>query len=328
MIDDPLKDRVPTEISDQALRWIVRLNSGMATATDRQQYRAWRAASPVHELAAREAEALWGDATNLHQEPRSGLVRPGARKRKLDRRGVLTGVAIAGIGGGLWAAGVFSGKRPDFATGRSEIRDVLLPDNSHVTLNAHSAINLAFSQRSRRVILAEGEAFFEVTHQTDRPFEVEADGVVVTALGTAFDVDRNLGGGGVAVAVTEHAVTVSGREVVPSARQTVRLEERQAVRVDARGRIGQVTTPSPAAIAAWRSGLYVAEDQSLGDVVAALQAYHAGWIVVRGEATAALRVNAVLSLKTPDESLDTLAGGLPINVHRLSAYLVVITGNG
>jgi transmembrane sensor len=72
--------------------------------------------------------------------------------------------------------------------------------------------------------------------------------------------------------------------------------------------------------------MYVAEDRRLDEVIAAFNAYHDGWIVLRGGAVQGLRVNAVLDLRTPDASLDALASGLPIRVRHVSRYLTVITG--
>ncbi len=319
----PPKPRPPAALSDEALRWIMRLHAGAATAADRKEFQSWRARSPEHEEAAAEAEALWGDAANLHQDPQTGVVRPGRREGGRSRRDVLAGAAVVAAGGGaLWSAGALRGLASDYATGVGETRAIALPDGSQVTLNARSAIDVVFSEPTRRITLLEGQAFFEVAADAARPFEVRAREVTVTALGTAFDVDRSIADGGVAVAVTQHAVLVAAN----GGGAGLQLLEGQGVLVDAAGRVGAVTASDPAIATAWRKGMYIAEDKPLGDVIAALRAYHPGWIVIRGETIGKLRVNAVLNLRTPDESLDALAGGLPISVYRLSRYLTVISG--
>ncbi|MDR0251739.1 MAG: DUF4880 domain-containing protein, partial [Brucellaceae bacterium] len=55
------KTRYETDISlsDEAIDRIVQLSSGRATAQDHAQFADWRRQSADHELAAREAEALW-----------------------------------------------------------------------------------------------------------------------------------------------------------------------------------------------------------------------------------------------------------------------------
>lgn len=321
-------ERLPpsTEVSDEALRWVMRLHSGSATAADHRCFESWRTLSGEHEAAAREAEALWVDAGNLHLDPVTGIVKPGRRGKGPTRRKVLTGaVALATLGGGVWAGGAFRNHRSaDYATGLGETRTVALPDGSRATLNARSGIALAFSPSERRIHLVEGQVFFEVAPDRTRPFRVEVNDIRATALGTSFDVDSNLADGAVSISVTEHAVDVASfsdrRRSEP-----VRVLESQAVVIDAEGRIGAIAAQSPSVTAAWRSGMYIAENRTLGDVVSALRAYHPGWLVIRGEGTAKLLVNAVLNLRTPDDSLDALASGLPIMVRRISPYLVVIS---
>ena len=68
-------------------------------------------------------------------------------------------------------------------------RQVKLPDGSNVWLNAESSISYEprFTDSSRFVKLV-GEAYFEVMKDTQRPFQVESEGIVTTALGTAFNV--------------------------------------------------------------------------------------------------------------------------------------------
>ncbi len=70
-----------------------------------------------------------------------------------------------------------------------ERKNIQLPDGSVVTLNAGSniKINKGFGVSTREVCL-EGEAFFEVKHDPNRPFIVHTPAMDVKALGTAFNV--------------------------------------------------------------------------------------------------------------------------------------------
>ena len=74
------------------------------------------------------------------------------------------------------------------ATDVGEFRNVLLPDGSVVGLNTNSVVEIVYSAAERRIRLTRGEAFFTVAKNPNRPFWVEADGVSVRAVGTAFDV--------------------------------------------------------------------------------------------------------------------------------------------
>ncbi|MBD8487752.1 FecR domain-containing protein [Echinicola sp. CAU 1574] len=64
-----------------------------------------------------------------------------------------------------------------------------LSDGTKVFLNAQSKLvfPVAFSDKSRTVKL-EGEGYFEVSHDQERPFYVEVEGMKVQVLGTSFNV--------------------------------------------------------------------------------------------------------------------------------------------
>ncbi len=72
---------------------------------------------------------------------------------------------------------------------RGEQIQVVLQDGTHIYLNAGSRLVFPsrFTSRSRRVVLV-GEAYFEVTKNRHRPFEVDLNGASVEVLGTQFNV--------------------------------------------------------------------------------------------------------------------------------------------
>jgi ferric-dicitrate binding protein FerR (iron transport regulator) len=68
-------------------------------------------------------------------------------------------------------------------------RMVVLPDSSHVWLNANSSLSYeeVFTGSRRKVIL-DGEAFFEITKDAAKPFIIESAGTETKVLGTSFNV--------------------------------------------------------------------------------------------------------------------------------------------
>lgn len=74
-------------------------------------------------------------------------------------------------------------------TGPGEKLQLTLPDGTRVWLNSNSEISFPekFGSVERKVRLA-GEAFIEVEKDSLRPFKVEAQGLVTTALGTSFNI--------------------------------------------------------------------------------------------------------------------------------------------
>lgn len=75
-------------------------------------------------------------------------------------------------------------------TGVGERRRINLPDGSLIVLNGSSQLRVAGGfNETHRVIWLEGDAFFEVAGQAQRPFVVRTAGMVTTALGTSFRVN-------------------------------------------------------------------------------------------------------------------------------------------
>lgn len=75
------------------------------------------------------------------------------------------------------------------ATTRGTGTQALLPDGTHVSLNAGSSISFdrSFGRKERNVNL-EGEGYFEVAADADKPFRVHTGNTCVTVKGTVFNV--------------------------------------------------------------------------------------------------------------------------------------------
>jgi transmembrane sensor len=179
--------------------------------------------------------------------------------------------------------------RPDYVTGRGQRSVVDLPDGSHVTLDADSALDVAFASGRRDVRLLSGRAFFDVAHDRVHPFAVQAGGRVVIALGTQFDVE-----------VTPDAIQVvlaEGSVSVASGDEAVKLAPGQAFTAKA-GAVGTVSSANVDEALAWKQGVVEFRDQPLSEAVALLNRYTRVRIVIRDPKVAALRITGVF--KTGD----------------------------
>ena len=95
-----------------------------------------------------------------------------------------------------------------------------LPDGSEVTLNKHSQVS--FPEKftgNRRVLQLNGEAFFHVKPNKNKPFEVHTNNVTVTVVGTSFNV-RSRGD-------TTEIIVETGIVEVATEKQTVLLRAGQ-----------------------------------------------------------------------------------------------------
>lgn len=315
---------------EEALRWLVVLKDRAASDADRQAFDRWLKADPRHAAAWQRAQSVWmrldriGPAFANRRPPaaaaaspplpvhRPSALQPVGRRRFLYAAAAVTAVAVP-AGMLLSRPGLFA----DHGTAVGERRTISLEDGSTVELAGASSLSFDFAAGARRVVLHDGEAFFKVARDTARPFIVEAAGGLTQALGTAFDI--KLQGDAVSVAVAEHSVAVSlegGGRVVVEAGQQVRY---------ARRRLGAVRDADLRQVEAWRRDRLVFQEAPLGDVIADLERYRGGRIVVTDSRLRDIPVTAVFDAGQADAALDTIASSLPIRLRRVTGLLVVLS---
>lgn len=112
-------------------------------------------------------------------------------------------------------------------TASAEVQELSLPDGSKIWLNAGSTLSYPeqFSDNERPVKL-NGEAFFEVAKDANRPFQVLTNRAMVTVLGTAFNVRDLADETASAVSVKEGKVRV---EATKTQQEVVLIANEKAV---------------------------------------------------------------------------------------------------
>ncbi|MGH7958663.1 MAG: FecR family protein, partial [Opitutaceae bacterium] len=207
-----------------AAEWHTRIDAGL-TAGEQEQFERWLEADARHPEVFGEMNATWalldhgaalspgqmgvtatGRALTLVDGVTASERRP-ARGRMI-RRFALPLAAAACIAIGAVALFRAPSEPVTFAevaaSGEGVFKRVNLPDGSVARLNASTGIAVDFRRRERHVRLLRGEAHFTVARDAARPFVVEASGLAVRAVGTAFTVSTRAGA--VEVLVTEGKV--------------------------------------------------------------------------------------------------------------------------
>lgn len=196
----------------------------------------------------------------------------------------------------------------EIATEAGQRARVKLSDGTQVVLNAKSMLRLPpgeFAEQRRKVHL-QGEAYFEVAPDADRPFIVRAGGVTTHVLGTAFDVSAYSEDEAVQVTVAEGKVAARSegahaREVVLEAHQTGKLSSNQKEPVVQKGI--DVT-----AYLAWTEGRLVFHDAPLEKVARKLERWYDLRVELDGlEGASVDRLNAAFEDESVEEILSTIA---------------------
>jgi transmembrane sensor len=175
-----------------------------------------------------------------------------------------------------------------YETAVGKDRIVVLRDGSQIKLGGHTLLRRFFDSDSRVVVLDRGEALFTVADDSSRPFKVVAGGGEVTALGTAFNV-RRLESGDVIVTVTKGAVVVGPNEDNvkrlgsdgPSLTQ--RVTRGYEVSYDERGNVGPARLADLETSLSWLNGFLQYVDEPLSRVVADVNRYAKGKVIVLGD---------------------------------------------
>lgn len=317
--------RMRSELDDltpeqAAARFLLEVDE--ADPVQAQRLDAWLDRDPAHREAWLRAQAVWSSFDDADEHRELDLPRRRARAARPSRSLAPWLLAAASVVGavGLGVMVLQRGGAPansvsppaavqiaDFET-TSQRRLVDLPDGSKATLAPGSALDLEFSNDERRMRLVRGRAYFDVAHDAKRPFVVEAEDRLVTALGTRFDVRSDSEGLG--IALLEGRVQVELRGSSPAqAAVVLRPGQELVVGADRREvvRVAEVTQ-----LEAWRDTRIAFDDRPLGEVVAQLNRYSVQQMVIVDPSVAALRVSGQFRAGDPQRFARGLARIYPV----------------
>ncbi|MFL5295428.1 MAG: FecR family protein [Phenylobacterium sp.] len=300
-----------------AAGWLARLQRPDITEQDGLEFDAWLAAAPQNAPAYRHALSLWHEleagADDILAELDAAARRParGLRGRSARRW-------LAGAGGFAVAAGLALAIMPSFtagpaavqayATGKGQHQRIALGDGSTVDLDAETRLSVSFSKSERRIILADGQAIFDVAHDAHRPFTVQAGDRLIRDIGTQFDVRRRAD----ALTVTVARGRVEVRPVSAEAGgRAFRLDPGQRLEID-RTSAGQLSTVDPQETFSWRSGRLVYRAQPLADVVADLNRQFVEQTEIADPELGKTPITGVIVLDNPRDVMARLSLMLPI----------------
>jgi len=349
------------DVEKTAADWVTRCDAGL-TAAEQQIFQDWLSADARHADAFDRLSEAWAVFDRAQQGGVVSAVLAGLEQRARRRRArrVQAGVAAALlVSAGLFFT--FQGGGPGAAEeGRPRVVapqvafDPIrkLPDGSIVELKEGAEIEVAYSAEARRVRMVKGEAYFRVEKDKSRPFYVEANGVQVRAVGTAFSVDSQ-NPAGVEVVVNEGAVDVSRQNLdttagAPVVRVTAgnkvvmpALLLRPAMRAaqPAGAPVSTQAAPEPPESLpqpepmteqemdtrlAWRIPRIEFEGMPLADAVALLNRHNALQILLADPATGAFRVSGNFRSDNPEGFVSIVEQSLEMRAERRSDREIVL----
>ena len=204
---------------DQAIAWLLRLRDKPSDNEVRQAFSDWLAADPAHRIAYRQAEAQWAWMEPFKEQ--SFPARDEALRYRLPARQPLwrklasysaAAAVLLGVGFALFSPG--DGTAATSAQAKDSGKPLRFRTAPVWNLNTDTEVQVRINYHRRHVELVRGEAFFNVAHHPERPFDVHAGNVDIRDIGTAFDVYKQADQ--VSVAVQEGVVEIKGRAAAGS----------------------------------------------------------------------------------------------------------------
>lgn len=291
------------DIERRASAWAVRTAERALDAGEQAELDAWLTADGRHMGAYVRAQALWLDLDRVAALG-SGAVReaaPPVRTRRWAPYAMAASVLLA-VAGGVATYNQFAGR---VATERGEVRRIALDDGSVMMLNGDAAVQVRYDEDVRRILLRRGEASFDVAHNPGRPFIVEAPGLNVRAVGTAFVV--GIESDGVEVTVEEGVVAVGGQASGSATPRYLRRNE-QFVAAATGPRKAVLDAADVERRGAWRKGLLVFNGQRLGIAAAEVNRYSEQRVVIEDPTLARAEFMGVFKLGDASAFAEAAAG--------------------
>jgi len=326
-MSDNAADAVGARVRAEAAAWFARMRGPEGPGlTD--ELAAWRSADPANDMAYARMLQRWDQSAFLTNSALGrgrdlGL----ATHRPLSPAlRYLAGAAAFAV---LALVGVFALDRSrsfvdpvaaatTVASARGELRTVRLDDGSRVTLDAGSAIDVAFTATERRLRLDHGRVRIDAADAA-RPFVVAVPGGAIFARRSLFDVA--VGQSGVEVALLRGALDVAPDGAGAGARRPVPLGH--YVLLLPTGNLAQPVASSATQLQ-WTKGMVAFDGDRLTDAAAATNPHNARRIVLGSPGLADLRITGAFHAADPDGFADAVATTFGLTVTRAPDGSIVL----
>jgi len=349
----PLPDK--KRIESEAAEWLMRLQGENITEARVASFKQWRSQSIRHKKAFEELSQFWDGLDFVEQLADYGqndaAIEPLQQDRTVRRMKYFKRVAAGALAATIlvmvgiptynFATRIEPGFTATYETAIGEQETIDLPDGSQIILNTNSALSVAFSKETRQIFLSRGEAFFDVESDKSKPFSVNTNKGVVTAVGTAFNVRLtaekldvlvtegrvefvSMFGPMFASIVEETATKITTKDTgtIPTTSPSPVLEVSagHAAVFNSVG-VQQITMVQPLALAKqvdWRDGELSFKGETLGEVIEDISRYTDLTIEIAGDDLRAQRIVAYYKVGDVERLFEALNVMANIEVERVS----------
>lgn len=208
-MNNVVKIKPDQDVMEQASEWIARMDRGLSK-NEVEQLARWMKQDKAHEDMLLEMAKIWDKMDALNRLailfPEKTSTTNSTKTKSFSSLNVAAMAASVFFVGILLAFGwnnseweqlkglfqpsvqqmVLSSHKVSTMVGEQSRRT--LDDGSALTLNTDSLVSITYTDKQRLLVLERGELHIQVAHDEERPLNVLANGKLIQAVGTAFNV--------------------------------------------------------------------------------------------------------------------------------------------
>lgn len=188
-----------SQVNDEAIEWVVKIDRELSSE-EQAEFITWLSQSPEHQAVFTQHAKLWDkmDAVSAlaeifpEHETESVSKGWGINVKAMAACVAAVGVLVAGV-----TMNTLNTSAPtqtiiaqnNFETTLGEQSTFYMQDNTKLVLNTNSKVRVTYTDKQRLFELERGELHVTVAHNDELPLSVHANGQVIQAVGTAFNVE-------------------------------------------------------------------------------------------------------------------------------------------
>ncbi|MDT9598661.1 FecR family protein [Sphingosinicella rhizophila] len=295
------------DVEQQAAEWVARRDAAGLGREQDDAFSEWIGASIANRVAYLRLAEAWRLADQ------AAALRPAEPEHEARRPWPLIAASIALLIGFAATFGVIVNQpsAQSFNTKVGERQRIALSDGSRIELNTQSALKASVTSRERHIVLARGEAFFEVASNSRLPFVIDAGSKRITVVGTKFSVRRDQGL--VEVAVVEGKVRIAdtngerSESAIIAAAGDMMVARANQTLLAHRG-VNQVNRET-----SWRQGVLTFDSETLASAAAEFNRYNVRQLVIAPD-VAGMRIGGTFHANDVDDFTYLLRHGFGLRV--------------
>lgn len=298
---------------------------GETSAREQQQVEEWLAESPDHALYFAQLQQVWESSRQLASESavnedqawqrfRQRIQPVEAKKPVIHLQWLRVAATLTLLIALGWAISQWIGggeKVQEMAV--STVRNVLvdsLPDGTTVTLNKNSSLHYPsrFTGKQRPVRL-QGEAFFNVKPDKEKPFVITVNDVEVTVLGTSFNIRTDEKG-------RTEVVVETGRVRVSHAGRTIELQANERTLIASADSTLQKESQPDKLYNYYRTREFVCNDTPLWKLAEVLNEAYGVEITLTTDYARSQRINTTFNNESLERVLNLISETCSVQISR------------